>query len=374
MSAKMCVQRLSLVFLVSDCGSTTTAKRGDTTNRRVPVATMAAGTADPAPATLTVPARARLKLHLHGVGVQVYACVATPAREGAQAGPTSYAWTLKAPSATLTDADGRVVATHDAGPTWTSTRDASSVRAAKAIQVDADGEAIPWLLLHATSTSGAGDFADVSYIQRLATRGGKPPVAGCDAASAGSEARVDYAADYDFYAGGSGADWLQPPAAVPAAIAVPADARLAMHERGVGAQVYRCTAKAIEGEPGRLAYAWLLQAPDAVLYDESYARVGSHGAGPRWTANDGSTIKARKLAEATAAKAIPWLLLEASDGTKPGAFAEVGYVQRLNTAGGLAPTSGCDVTTVGQDRRVDYAADYYFFKRGGAHARANPGN
>jgi hypothetical protein len=38
-----------------------------------------------------------------------------------------------------------------------------------------------------------------------------------------------------------------------------------------------------------------------------------------------------------------------------------GYVLRLNTQGGVAPTKGCDVTEdVGKRERVPYAADYYF--------------
>jgi hypothetical protein len=53
--------------------------------------------------------------------------------------------------------------------------------------------------LRAKSNEGAGAFASVKYIQRLDTVGGIAPSAGCDAAHAGAEARVDYSANYDFY-------------------------------------------------------------------------------------------------------------------------------------------------------------------------------
>ncbi|NOK16143.1 DUF3455 domain-containing protein [Corallococcus carmarthensis] len=44
-----------------------------------------------------------------------------------------------------------------------------------------------------------------------------------------------------------------------------------------------------------------------------------------------------------------------SDGT------QTGYVLRLDTAGGIAPPTGCDGTSdVGKRERVPYAADYYF--------------
>lgn len=33
----------------------------------------------------------------------------------------------------------------------------------------------------------------------------------------------------------------------------------------------------------------------------------------------------------------------------------------LNTAGGEAPATGCDATTVDTETRVPYSADYYFY-------------
>ena len=41
------------------------------------------------------------------------------------------------------------------------------------------------------------------------------------------------------------------------------------------------------------------------------------------------------------------------------------FIQRLNTAGGTAPTDGCAVAgDVGKQALVPYTADYYFFRRG----------
>ena len=83
--------------------------------------------------------------------------------------------------------------------------DQASVGVAKKVaQADApSGDAIPWLLLRADKTSGTGIFAKVTYVQRVGTKNGKPPAARCDAASAGTEKRSDYGAEYYFYSGGA---------------------------------------------------------------------------------------------------------------------------------------------------------------------------
>jgi len=153
-------------------------------------------------------------------------------------------------------------------------------------------------------------------------------------------------------------DWMKPPQ-VPAALAVPAGATLATHFRGVGAQVYACTAVT-----GTTTYAWTLQKPDAKLLDHKGAPAGTHGAGPSWTANDGSAVTGKKLADAPAPApdAIPWLLIRGEKTTGQGVFSGVTLVQRVNTQHGKAPGSGCDAATKGTEKRVDYTADYYFYK------------
>ncbi|HVV49040.1 MAG TPA: DUF3455 domain-containing protein, partial [Polyangia bacterium] len=143
--------------------------------------------------------------------------------------------------------------------------------------------------------------------------------------------------------------------------AVPAGATLKLHAHGAGAQIYACTAGANGAAP-----AWVLQAPDARLLDAAGAEIGTHTAGPTWTAADGSAVVAKKVADAPApaAGAIPWLLLRATSNRGAGTFAGIGYVQRLATAGGKAPATGCDAAAVGKTLRVDYTAEYYFY--GGA--------
>jgi Protein of unknown function (DUF3455) len=66
--------------------------------------------------------------------------------------------------------------------------------------------------------------------------------------------------------------------------------------------------------------------------------------------------------------AVAWLLLEAK-GTQRGPtggenLSQTTFVQRLNTEGGLAPTTGCSLPNhVGATAFVPYQADYFFYKK-----------
>jgi hypothetical protein len=56
------------------------------------------------------------------------------------------------------------------------------------------------------------------------------------------------------------------------------------------------------------------------------------------------------------------ILLQAVSHTGDGRMSKVTYVQRLDTAGGLAPAAGCDADHVGKEADVDYTATYYFYR------------
>jgi hypothetical protein len=134
------------------------------------------------PAPLQVPAGEVLAIPARGVGVQIYECAA------AQDDPSRYTWTLKAPEAELQDESGLILGKHYGGPTWEGT-DGSKVVGEVVAKVDGpDAAAVPWLLLHAKSTSGTGMFAHVTSIQRLHSVGGKAPATGCDAKQLGQGA------------------------------------------------------------------------------------------------------------------------------------------------------------------------------------------
>jgi hypothetical protein len=143
------------------------------------------------PTALVPPPNATLAASLTANGAQIYTC-AIPASGGAPV------WTLKAPHAVLLSGFD-LAAIHFAGPTWQAV-DGSAVVAARVASAPApDATAIPWLLLRATSHTGAGRFDAVTFIQRLATKGGVAPASGCDADHVGSEVLASYGADYFFY-------------------------------------------------------------------------------------------------------------------------------------------------------------------------------
>ena len=65
--------------------------------------------------------------------------------------------------------------------------------------------------------------------------------------------------------------------------------------------------------------------------------------------------------------AIPWLLLQVAGAqygpTLGHKLTATTYIQRVNTAGGLAPAEGCSAATdVGRKALVPYMADYVFYR------------
>ncbi len=153
--------------------------------------------------------------------------------------------------------------------------------------------------------------------------------------------------------------------ASPARIEVPdrlkagANESLAMIVPAKGVQIYECRA----GKDAGAGPEWVFVAPEAELFDVRGNAIGRHGAGPHWQATDGSRILGtlKERTDAPIAGAIPWLLLAARPTGPEGSFSKVTSIQRVNTAGGVAPAAGCTGNTTGRQARVDYTADYYFF-------------
>jgi len=147
------------------------------------------------------------------------------------------------------------------------------------------------------------------------------------------------------------------PAETPAVLAPPADQSLAFVLDATGVQQYVCNATSTGA-------AWTLVAPVADLLENGFV-AGKHYAGPTWEANDGSTVIGARAQGATIdATAIPWLLLSVvgHGGTCIGRMADVTAIQRLVTAGGLAPATGCNVDLLGATADVPYTAKYFFYR------------
>ena len=133
------------------------------------------------PEAIKVPAGNRPIATYSAEGVQIYGC-------------TAGAWTLIQPAAVLSR-HGKPVAIHSKGPIWTSTVDGSAVGAG-AVANSPRPDAIPELLLKANLNTGDGVFSEVTYVQRLNTRGGVAPAGTC---TTGAQTAVRYSADYAFW-------------------------------------------------------------------------------------------------------------------------------------------------------------------------------
>jgi hypothetical protein len=166
------------VMLIAGCASTTTVK--------VPEL----------PAALRAASGDVAYLETLAVGVQIYECAAKP---GAASG---HEWQFRAPEAALTDRGGRSLGKHYAGPTWEGDDGSKVVGEVKARDPGPTPSAIPWLLLNAKSTVGAGVFAKTTSIQRVDTVAGVAPSMACDASNQGQMQRVPYTATYYFYRSG----------------------------------------------------------------------------------------------------------------------------------------------------------------------------
>jgi hypothetical protein len=134
---------------------------------------------------LQVPAGNRLALRRYARGVQIYTW-------------SGSAWQFVAPSAVLFADAGYhgQVGIHYAGPVWES-NSGSSVKAVKIRECSPDADAIPWLLLQATSTNGPGVFSSVTFIHRVNTTGGKAPT--YNGSNVGESVEIPYTAVYYFY-------------------------------------------------------------------------------------------------------------------------------------------------------------------------------
>ena len=127
-----------------------------------------------------------------------------------------------------------------------------------------------------------------------------------------------------------------------------------------GVQIYQCQAQ--PNKPDK--YDWQFEAPEADLYNRRGYKIGKHYGGPTWEGNDGSKVVGKVKASVDyRANAIPWLLLDAAKTEGNGIFGKISSLQRLDTIGGKAPTSGCNSRAIGKKARIPYTANYYFYQK-----------
>jgi hypothetical protein len=126
------------------------------------------------------------------------------------------------------------------------------------------------------------------------------------------------------------------------------------HANAIGVQIYRWTGA-----------SWGFVGPVAVLLDNDDNIVGSHFAtpnGPAWQTTSGSFFVGKRIdGVAVDPAAIPWLVLGQVSTGGDGVLNGTTFVQRVNTVGGLAPST--PGSAIGEEVEIYYEAEYYFYRQ-----------
>jgi len=165
------------------------------------------------------------------------------------------------------------------------------------------------------------------------------------------------------------------PPTVPAGLEVDAPNQAFLVGHAFGFQNYECQPVDALGHVD-----WTLFTPQATLFSDENAQLITHFNSPNpdegpvvratWQDSvDTSMVWARAVAVATVDPgAIPWVKL-VRVGSRVGptggtTLSDTTFVQRVNTHGGLAPSTGCDqLPDVGKKAFMPYTADYVFYKK-----------
>lgn len=149
-------------------------------------------------------------------------------------------------------------------------------------------------------------------------------------------------------------------ASLPDAVKVPDGHRVAVETVGTGDISYECRAK--KGMADQ--FEWVFAGPQALLKDRRGQEVGKYFGPPAtWESSDGSKVTGVQLAVVPAGTGdIPLQLVKANPAMGGGAMQDVTYIQRVNTQGGVAPSSACAASNAGQKLSVKYRADYIFWR------------
>ncbi|WP_077000891.1 DUF3455 domain-containing protein [Variovorax sp. KK3] len=145
------------------------------------------------PDPVKVPTGHRVVMETVGAGDITYECRAKADAAG------QHEWVFVGPDAKLMDRAGKQVGKYWGPPaTWESMDGSKLTGAQVAVAPNGTGN-IPYQLVKANPAMGNGSMTGVSYIQRVATRGGTAPAMACGASSMGQKQVVKYQADYIFY-------------------------------------------------------------------------------------------------------------------------------------------------------------------------------
>ena len=146
------------------------------------------------PENIRVPDGHKMAMTTVGVGEITYEC-----KEKANA-PGQMEWFFVGPKAQLNDTNGKQVGTYFGPPATWQALDGSKVTGTQLAVAPAGAGNLPYQLVKANPAEGKGAMSGVSYIQRVALKGGVTPSSECSAVNKGQRQVVPYQADYIFWA------------------------------------------------------------------------------------------------------------------------------------------------------------------------------
>ncbi|AWM91410.1 hypothetical protein DJ564_11545 [Pseudomonas sp. 31-12] len=144
------------------------------------------------PDSIKVPDGHKVALETTGVGEITYECKINPA------GQTE--WLFVGPKAVLNDRSGKQIGTYFGPPATWQAKDGSKVTGTQLAVAPSSPGNLPYQLVKANPAEGKGAMTGVSYIQRVALKGGVAPSTECSTANKGKQEVVKYQADYIFWA------------------------------------------------------------------------------------------------------------------------------------------------------------------------------
>ncbi|MEC4239746.1 DUF3455 domain-containing protein [Pseudomonas sp. DSV-1] len=146
------------------------------------------------PENIRVPDGHKMAMTTVGVGEITYEC-----KEKTNA-PGQMEWFFVGPKAQLNDTNGKQVGTYFGPPATWQALDGSKVTGTQLAVAPAGAGNLPYQLVKANPAEGKGAMSGVSYIQRVALKGGVAPSSECTAVNKGQRQVVPYQADYIFWA------------------------------------------------------------------------------------------------------------------------------------------------------------------------------
>ncbi len=145
------------------------------------------------PESVRVPAGHKVAWETTGRGLITYEC-----RDKANA-PGMVEWVFVGPQADLWDRAGKKVGAYYGPPATWEAMDGSKVTATQLAVAPAGEGNLPYQLVKANPAMGSGAMQGVTYIQRVALKGGVAPAMACTMAGKGQRQTVGYQADYIFW-------------------------------------------------------------------------------------------------------------------------------------------------------------------------------